>query len=143
MNNKTDINVIWFKRDLRTTDHRPLELAASSALPVIAIYIFEPELMNDEHYSERHWRFVSQSLADLQKRIPYTAFLTMNASVLACFKQLNSIFSINEIWSYEETGIAKTCNRDKQIKVWCNAAQIKWSEYATGAVQRGLNDRSS
>jgi len=143
LNNKTDINVIWFKRDLRTTDHRPLEVAASSALPVIAIYIFEPELMNDEHYSERHWRFVSQSLADLQKRIPSTAFLTMNASALACFKQLNSIFSINEIWSYEETGIAKTFNRDKQIKDWCNAAQIKWSEYATGAVQRGLNNRSS
>ena len=55
------INIVWFKRDLRLTDHKPLKDAEQSGLPVLLLYIFEPILINDADYSERHWRFVTQS----------------------------------------------------------------------------------
>ncbi len=32
--------VVWFKRDLRTTDHRPLTSAATG--PMIPLYVVEP-----------------------------------------------------------------------------------------------------
>ena len=50
----TPINIVWFKRDLRLTDHRPLKEAVESGLPLLLIYIFEPELLEESHYSERH-----------------------------------------------------------------------------------------
>lgn len=52
------INLVWLKRDLRVTDHAPLDHAMRSSEPCLIFYIFEPELLNDPHYSARHWRFV-------------------------------------------------------------------------------------
>ena len=60
------INVLWFKRDLRLTDHDPLAWLCQQDVPVRLIYIFEPSLIADQHYSLRHWRFVYQSLQDMQ-----------------------------------------------------------------------------
>jgi deoxyribodipyrimidine photo-lyase len=39
------LNIIWFKRDLRIADHRPLAQAAAAGTgPVLPLYIAEPEL---------------------------------------------------------------------------------------------------
>lgn len=48
------INLVWLKRDLRLTDHLPLQHALSSENPTVLLYIFEPMLLDDPHYSERH-----------------------------------------------------------------------------------------
>lgn len=58
------INLVWLKRDLRLTDHAPLADAAARPEPLSLIYCFEPELLNDPHYDERHWRFIWQSLME-------------------------------------------------------------------------------
>lgn len=63
------INIVWLKRDLRLTDHQPLQHALEQDLPVILLYVFEPLLLNDPHYSERHWRFVSHSLVDMNQQM--------------------------------------------------------------------------
>ena len=63
------IDVVWFKRDLRLSDHAPLAQAADSPLPCLLIYNFEPILLDDPHYSHRHWRFVYQSLCDLNAQL--------------------------------------------------------------------------
>jgi deoxyribodipyrimidine photolyase len=44
-NPKQEIAIIWFKRDLRFTDHAPLYYAQQQALPVLLIYCFEPSVM--------------------------------------------------------------------------------------------------
>ena len=62
------LQVVWFKRDLRLEDHAPLA-AAANGKPTLLLYVFEPELMNDPHYSERHWRFVTQSLLEMNSRL--------------------------------------------------------------------------
>ena len=64
------INLVWFKRDLRITDHTPLTKAVKSGKPSILLYIFEPSLVNDPHYDERHWRFVWESLEDMKSQSP-------------------------------------------------------------------------
>ncbi len=56
------MNIVWFKRDLRLHDHEALFEALQDPSPLLLLYIFEPELIANEHYSERHWRFVWQSI---------------------------------------------------------------------------------
>ena len=63
------ISVVWFKRDLRLSDHAPLQAACASGRPVILLYIVEPMLLNDPHYSERHWRFIWQSLEQINAQL--------------------------------------------------------------------------
>ncbi|MEC8623952.1 MAG: deoxyribodipyrimidine photo-lyase, partial [Bdellovibrionota bacterium] len=42
LNEKQKINILWFKRDLRTRDHLPLKRALESDNKCLPIYIFEP-----------------------------------------------------------------------------------------------------
>ena len=37
------LNIVWFKRDLRIADHRPLAMAIAAG-PTLPLYIAEPEL---------------------------------------------------------------------------------------------------
>ena len=48
------ISVVWFKRDLRLTDHDPLVAAIAAQRPTLLLYIFEPMLLDDTHYEHRH-----------------------------------------------------------------------------------------
>ena len=67
------VNVVWFKRDLRLSDHAALERAISLNADTLLLYILEPELVQDTHYRGRHWQFIGQSLTDMQKRCRHLA----------------------------------------------------------------------
>ena len=64
------VNVVWFKRDLRLSDHLPLKKAIEQGLPIVLLYIFEPELMSADDADLRHWRFIYESLQQLKQTIP-------------------------------------------------------------------------
>lgn len=49
------VQVVWFKRDLRVRDHRPL-LEACARGPVLALYCFEPSLMREPGLEEESQR---------------------------------------------------------------------------------------
>jgi deoxyribodipyrimidine photo-lyase len=57
-------SVVWFKRDLRIDDHRPLALAAARG-PVIALYVHEPALLHSPEFDPAHLRFIDECLAAL------------------------------------------------------------------------------
>ncbi|MCO4784355.1 MAG: deoxyribodipyrimidine photo-lyase [Marinomonas atlantica] len=135
--------VVWFKRDLRLTDHTPLNQACRSGQPLILLYLFEPELINDPHYDERHWRFVWQSLQDLQEQLSvYGArLLITQENALNAFSALQKITGFTQLYSSQEIGINLTFERDKAINVWCKAHDVTWHESPSGAVIRTLNNR--
>ena len=62
------VNVVWFKRDLRTSDHRALVDAAASGA-TLPIYVVEPELWQQPDASARQWRFVRESLIELDNAL--------------------------------------------------------------------------
>jgi deoxyribodipyrimidine photo-lyase len=68
-NPKQEIAIVWYKRDLRFTDHAPLYYAQQQALPVLLIYCFEPSVMQYADSDVRHWRFIYQSLQEMQTKL--------------------------------------------------------------------------
>lgn len=142
---RTPINVVWFKRDLRLADHQPLQRACQQTLPILLLYVFEPDLVSDDHYSERHWRFVWQSLMDLNQQLqPFKAQVTvLSGDVIAIFQALNKQFELKQLFSHQEIGLAKTFQRDKWVKKWCDANAIHWHESQQGAVIRAANTRQT
>ncbi|MFN3848192.1 MAG: deoxyribodipyrimidine photo-lyase/cryptochrome family protein [Spirosomataceae bacterium] len=137
------MNIVWFKRDLRLHDHEPLKTAIEDQKPLILLYIFEPSLMTDLHYSERHWRFVFQSLQDLNNQLkPYkSSIYILHSEVVEVLNEINQIESIDKIFSYEETGIRLTYDRDKNVKNFCTNYKIIWQEFQTNGVIRKLKNR--
>lgn len=137
--------VVWFKRDLRLTDHLPLNQAIEQNRPIILLYIFEPELLADPHYDERHWRFVWQSLEDINRQLSeYGGRVQVYSDEpQKVLQQLHKSTQFDTLYSSEEIGLGVTFARDIRINKWCKENKIAWHESPTGAVIRPLNHRKN
>lgn len=141
--NKPEINIVWLKRDLRISDHEPLYRAQQSGLPLLPVYFFEPSVMAYHDSDVRHWRFIYESLSDMNARLKGVngAIFIFHNEVMPVFEILSQHYHIRNIFSYQETGNGLTFDRDKQMKRWCGAQGIVWKEYQNNAVIRGLTNR--
>lgn len=135
--------VVWLKRDLRLSDHQALYSAVQSGNKVLLVYCFEPLMLDDKHYSERHWHFVKQSLIDIQKRLPKLALLICQGDILNVFDYLREGHGMSALFSHQEIGLINTHERDIKVKTWCRHHGISWQEDQTGAVIRGLKNRTT
>ncbi len=143
MNTKSQISVVWFKRDLRLQDHEPLQRAIATGLPILLLYIFEPSLEQDAHYSKRHWNFIKESLKDMNTDLKSgnTRLLIVTSEVVSTLKKLQQFWRIKHLFSHQETGIKITYERDKLVLWFCKNNRIQWEESITNGVQRGLQNR--
>lgn len=139
------INIVWFKRDLRFTDHEPLYYAQQSELPLLLVYIFEPSVMAHHDSDIRHWRFVYESLKEMNEKLK-----SVNASIFlfhneakTVFEALFHSFSVLNIFSSEEIGNGFTYERDKAMKRLFKSYHITWNEYQTNGVVRKLKSRKN
>ena len=66
---KQECQIVWFKKDLRINDHRPLLEASKTNIPTIPVYFFETDYWKQPFASKRHWYFIHDSLMDLKKEI--------------------------------------------------------------------------
>lgn len=144
MNTKPQIHLVWLKRDLRLQDNEAIFNALQSGKRVLLVYAFEPLLMHDPHYSERHWDFIKQSLVDLNNELKAynSKILIVKSDIIAAINQLQTTYQITNIYSHQETGLLVTFNRDKSFKRFCKNNLINWHENINNGVQRGLKDRN-
>lgn len=141
--NAPKINVVWLKRDLRLEDNEAIFNALASGERTLLLYAFEKMLLEDNHYSERHWNFIKESIRDLNDQLkPYNSrILTVEWDIISTINQLMELYTIKDIYSHQETGILVTYNRDKSFKRFCKNNLITWHETINNGVQRGLKNR--
>lgn len=142
--NKSQINIVWFKRDLRLHDNEALYNAMQSNLPIVLLYVFEKSLRNDTHYSSRHWNFIKQSIVCLNEQLkPYnTEVLAVEGEVIQVINTILENYSIKRVFSHQETGIRITYERDKAFRRFCKNNQIDWVENINNGIFRGLQNRN-
>ncbi|MDX2173429.1 MAG: deoxyribodipyrimidine photo-lyase [Bacteroidota bacterium] len=141
--NKTEINIVWFKRDLRFTDHEALFMAQQQPFPILLIYCFEPSLMSYDDSDVRHWRFVYESLLEMQgklKNINAQLYVFHN-EVKNVFNELVKYYTVNTVFSHQETGNNLSYERDIAMKSLFLENNIVWKEFQTNGVIRKLKNR--
>ena len=140
---KSEINLVWFKRDLRFTDHEPLWVAQNSELPLLLIYIFEPSVMDHHDSDVRHWRFIYESLMEMNGRLHNSAgrLYFFHKEAEEVFKILADHFSIRTVFSHQETGNGLTFERDKKMKKFFAENGIGWNEYQSNGIIRASKSR--
>ena len=118
---KEQLNIVWFKRDLRFTDHEPLYSAQQHHLPVLFIYCFEPSIIAYHDSDIRHWRFIHESLMEMNDKLKNikAQLYIFHQEALFVFQQLANQYSIQNIFSHQEIGNKLTYERDicLQLKV--------------------------
>jgi deoxyribodipyrimidine photo-lyase len=142
---KDTINIVWFKRDLRLSDHAPLQKASVTNEPTLLLYLFEPSVMNNYDSDIRHWRFVYESLADLNLRLREydLEILICHDEAETVFEKLCETFNVKNISSYQETGVKLTYKRDKSLQKLFKSKNVTWQESQTSGIQRGLMHRKT
>ena len=138
---KQKINIVWFKRDLRLKDHEALQKAIAEGLPILLCYIFEPSLIQYPKNDVRHWRFVWQSLEDLQAQLAPAGVQIFYEEALTVFEKLTATYEVKNVFSHQETGNLPTFERDKCIGQFLQKKGIVWQEFIQDGVTRGMKNR--
>ena len=137
------LQIVWFKRDLRIVDHRPLEAAAERGL-VLPLYVVEPELWQQPDASERQWMFCRESLLELRQALADRGqpLVVRAGDVVQVLERARRQFGIDGLWSHEETGNGWTYQRDKRVGAWARRHGIAWTEIPQFGVTRRMRSRN-
>lgn len=67
---RSTVNLFWFRRDLRLQDNAGLYHALRSDKPVLPIFIFDPNILDElEDRTDRRVEFIHQALEEIQKEL--------------------------------------------------------------------------
>ena len=140
---KKAINIVWFKRDLRFTDHEPLFLAQTENTPTLLLYFFEPTVMNYADSDVRHWRFIHESLQELNSKLkPFsTEIFIFHNEVQEVFEKLTTLYEIKTVFSHQEIGNKITFGRDISMQNFFDSKKVVWKQSQMHGVIRKLKSR--
>ncbi|TAE00951.1 MAG: deoxyribodipyrimidine photolyase [Bacteroidetes bacterium] len=139
------VNVLWFKKDLRLSDHQPLKEAIETDLPLLLLFVFEPSIRKYPDWNIRHWLFQYYSLQNLNENLAkYQAkILIYYGEVKDVFEHLTLHFQIQNVFSHQETGTKITFDRDILMANFLEEQKIVWKEYGANGVQRGKKTKKN
>ena len=136
------MEIVWFKRDLRITDHAPLAEAAERGA-VCPLYIIEPNMWSQPDASRRHYDFLLESLTELDAALTASgqALIIRVGDAVEVLANLKAETGFARLWSHQETGNGWTYARDLAVKEWALANGVSWEERKQHGVMRGRHNR--
>ena len=140
---QSTVHLVWFKRDLRLSDHKPLLAAARTGLPVLPLYVVEPDYWAQPFASRRQWAFIQDCLRELRDHTARCGqpLCIRTGSVTDVLSKLAERYEILAIHAHQETGNSWTYARDKQVADWCRSRHIALCDYPFNGIVRGLSSR--
>jgi deoxyribodipyrimidine photo-lyase len=132
------IQVVWFKRDLRTFDHAPLAEAAGVGA-VLPLYVAELDYWRLADTSPRHWTAQRTALTELSRRLADLGapLIVRVGSVIEVLDKIHAAVGIARLLAHEETGNLWTLRRDIAVRSFCKARGIAFAEFSQTGVIRG------
>ena len=123
--------LVWFRRDLRTTDHPALALALQSCTQVHCVFVFDRDILDALPRQDRRVEFIQASVAELDEDLrklsgkPTGGLITSHAVAadeiprLAAALQAKAVFAAHD---YEP----KALERDAAVEAALAAHGIAW-----------------
>ena len=120
-------------------------MAQQSDLPVLLLYFFEPSVMNYDDADVRHWRFIYESIQNMQRTLEPIGvkIYTFHAEVLPVFEALSEHFLIKNVFSHQEIGNKVTYDRDIEMDTFFKVRGISWQQSQLHGVIRKLASRKN
>ncbi len=136
------LQVLWFKRDLRWTDHAPLVRAAESG-PLLPLWIDEPTAWAQPDAATQHRAFAHECLGELDAWFSARggALWRVRGEATRVLARLHALHGCFALWSHEETGNGWSFDRDRAVARWCAEHGVVWRELPCNGVVRRLRDR--
>lgn len=135
--------LVWFKRDLRVRDHRPLAEAALFER-ALGLVLIEPEWLNSPECDARHVSFLLDCVKELQQALAQRGLplLVRVGSAVDVLTSLRQEYPFTHLLSHEETGPGWSYTRDLAVGRWCRITGVNWQEWPQTGVVRRLRSRA-
>ena len=128
---KTKLNLFWFRRDLRLIDNHGLYEALQSELPVMPIFIFDTEILNQlENKEDKRVDFIFQALEKLNEYLEKQgkSIQIFYGKPLEIYRKLTEKYNIESVFcneDYEPYAI----KRDQEIKDFLASKNINFYQF--------------
>ncbi|MEX6687823.1 deoxyribodipyrimidine photo-lyase [Danxiaibacter flavus] len=142
---KQKVNIMWFRRDLRLHDNAALYHALKRKLPVVAIFIFDKNILDDlEEKKDRRVEFIHQELHEMQAELEAhkSSLSVFYDKPVHIFKQLFDEFDIDTVFANEDFE-QYAIDRDNAISEICkkhNAAFMLYKDQVIFSKNEVLKD---
>ncbi|SNB58152.1 deoxyribodipyrimidine photo-lyase [Marinobacter sp. es.042] len=144
------MQIIWFKRDLRLQDSRPLfESLKRSNIErfgsVLPIYIHEPSQIEHPDVSRQHQMFVQETLGELAEDFEAIGgrLVELCGEAIEVFKRIHAQHTIAKVWSHRETTNQAGFTRDVAVRGFLSGQDIPFDEMPQNGIARGAEVRQS
>lgn len=128
---KQKISVFWFRRDLRLTDNTALYFALKSGFPVLPIFIFDKEILDDLPPEDARVSFIHQQLTEINQNLQskYSRSLSIfYGNPNSVFAQILKEYTVEGIYvnkDYEPYAL----KRDSEIESLANSSGTEFYRY--------------
>ena len=126
-----EVNIFWFRRDLRLYDNSGLSAATHSKNKVIPIFIFDTSITDKLPNNDSRINFIFDNLLeiDLKLKKKYNSSINVfKGNPIEIFKELIKDYKINSVFTnndYEPYALS----RDKSIKNFLEKNQIQFKSF--------------
>ncbi|MES2892733.1 MAG: deoxyribodipyrimidine photo-lyase [Bacteroidota bacterium] len=97
-----EVNIFWFRRDLRLKDNAGLFHALQAGLPVVPIFIFDTEILDKlEDKADRRVEFIHATLEEMQEQLleKGSTLHVLHGTPAECFAKLVKKYSIRNVFA--------------------------------------------
>lgn len=128
---KNAVSIFWFRRDLRLHDNVGLLHALQSGFPVIPVFIFDTNILNQlPDKADKRVDLILQMLNSLQQEIAKSgsSLLVKHGTPLEVFRNLAETFDIKQVYTnrdYEPYAI----QRDREISDFLHSKNISFFDF--------------
>jgi len=126
-----EINIFWFRRDLRLQDNAGLYQALCGKRPVLPIFIFDTKILDQlEDKKDRRVAFIHQSLRNINDMLnaQQSSLLVLHDEPVKAFERVCAQFKVREVFTnrdYEPYAI----RRDESIQKFLAERDILFHTY--------------
>lgn len=128
---KEAVSIFWFRRDLRLHDNAGLYHALRSDHPVVPIFIFDTNILDDlKNKADKRLAFIRDCLLAMQQQLEQkgSTLHVLHGTPLQCFMQLMEDYNIAGVYTNTDYEPYAT-RRDKEIKDYLATQHITLHSY--------------
>ena len=129
------ISIFWFRRDLRLEDNTALSLALSSGKPVLPIFIFDENILNELDKDDARVTFIHQTISAMNTTLKNcnSGVLCLHTTPEKAWKELMSKYAIENVF-YNKDYEPYAKERDEKITALLEENNINVKSYKDSVV---------
>lgn len=129
------VSIFWFRRDLRLEDNVAFFHSLQSEYPVLPIFIFDDEILDELPKNDPRLNFIHNQLKKLNSKLNRhdSSIKTFHSNYKKAWQHLDETYEIKEVY-FNEDYEPYALERDKWVNSYFNSTKTKVNSFTDHVV---------